>query len=167
MRNVFGAGIFLLFALSSCLDTPNFDNTPSIRFNGITKDLYFDTFQKAEVDSVIITVNFEDGDGDLGVGSDQRDTLLSWGNYRLRTFVQNTNGEFKERVLEIEQQKWFPVLKENGKPGPIKGKLDLKIGYPRARFTKPMVVKYQVQIRDRALHESNVVETDTTTVYLF
>lgn len=160
----------MLAGLASCLDSPDFDNTPSIRFNGIQPYVVqdFNSLPNiVKVDSVVITVNFEDGDGDLGVPSSQRDTSLSWGNYRLKTFVMDDKGNFKERVFNEDRQKWFPVLKEGGKPSPIKGKLDLSVLYTRARFTKPTVVKYEVQIRDRAMRESNVVETDTVTVYLF
>lgn len=57
--------------LSACYKAPKFANTPSISFNKII-------FKKGstdfETDSLILTVNFQDGDGDLGLRSQGLDT---------------------------------------------------------------------------------------------
>lgn len=173
MRNLSGTGIFLLLALSSCLDTPNFDNTPSIQFNGVRSDSYFDDFNNTNADSLTITINFEDGDGDLGLTEAQRgnatalDSLFKeWGNYELTILERQKDGTFKVRPSSEFDKLFFNDLKAGGKPGPIKGRLDLRQSLPASRFAKPTVVKFMVRIRDRAFRVSNTVETDTITVLL-
>src|SRR5688572_17534632 len=60
----------LLFGLvagaSSCFDPPEFDDIPKIDFEG----LYFGvTPDDGEMDSVVLSIKFQDGDGDLGLES--------------------------------------------------------------------------------------------------
>lgn len=178
MRKLLGVGFFLVIgvslSLTGCLDTPNFDNTPSIRYNDVDGYTIFDGFSRVKKDTVIITVDFEDGDGDIGAPLEARkDTLppdgkyQDWGDYRLRMFKKDQKGDFVELNLSVDKYKWIPVLKPDGKPGPIKGKLDLGSEYFHATGTKPTVVKFKVQIRDRALRVSNEIETDTVTVQMF
>lgn len=49
---------------SSCSLTPNFSDTPSIEFLGISRD----TFSQGAIlnDSILLSFSFRDGDGDLG-----------------------------------------------------------------------------------------------------
>ncbi len=44
MRYPFFAGLLLILGLASCIDTPNFDDTPSIQFNSIDKFTVADPF---------------------------------------------------------------------------------------------------------------------------
>ncbi len=175
MRNLFGAGIILLFALSSCIDTPNFDNTPSIQYSGsVQVKPYFDTFAQSEADSITITVSFEDGDGDLGLTIDQqRDSLTrrdpafaEWGNYELTVLERQKDGQFKVRPFSEFEKLFLYDLKSGGKPGPIKGRLDLRQSFFTSNFAKPTLVKFRVRIRDRAFRVSNTIETDTVTIRL-
>jgi hypothetical protein len=80
----------LLFAisvvsLSACFNPPEFSNSPSIEFKGIS-------FQKAPngEDSLVVSVTFQDGDGDLGFHPGQ-DNLLP--PYNQINFYANDNGE--------------------------------------------------------------------------
>ncbi|HTF18106.1 MAG TPA: hypothetical protein VK658_08550 [Chryseolinea sp.] len=64
-------GLFL-FAVSvvvtSCFDPPQFSNTPQIDFI----DLYFkEGTTNNPTDSLVVTISFRDGDGDLGLAGDQ------------------------------------------------------------------------------------------------
>ena len=172
MRYPFSAGLFLILGLASCIDTPKFEDTPSILFNSIDKFTVADPFSgpTAKKDSVVITIDFEDGDGDLGVSPDQRDTVAlnttyrDWGNYELTILKKDQNGDFQELPSSVTNKLFFPTLKRDGKAGPIKGKLDLSQTYFYSRFSRLSVVKFKVRIRDRALRASNVVETDTISV---
>lgn len=172
MRYPFFAGLFLILGLASCIDTPNFDDTPSIQFNNIDKLTVPDPFSgpNAKKDSVWITIDFEDGDGDLGVSPEERDTnalnttYKDWGNYELTILKKDDKGTFQELPSSVTNKLFFPTLKRDGKPGPIKGKLDLSQTYFYSRFAKLSVVKFKVRIRDRALRASNVIETDTISV---
>lgn len=59
--------LFLLIFLSmvACKDRPTFPNTPSIHIN----EIYFKDVNDLSLDSLIIKLQFEDGDGDLGLES--------------------------------------------------------------------------------------------------
>lgn len=171
MRYPFFAGLFLILGLASCIDTPNFDNTPSIQFNSIDTLTIYDNFSKTYADSIVITIDFEDGDGDLGISpADRSDTTKlntiykDWGNYELTILKKDDKGNFLELPSSVTNKLFFPTLKRDGKPGPIKGKLDLSQTYFYSRFAKPTTVKFRVRIRDRAFNISNTVETDTVSV---
>ncbi|GAB2778640.1 hypothetical protein GCM10027275_22580 [Rhabdobacter roseus] len=172
MRPIIYLFVCCSLLLVSCVDVPNFDDTPRIAFNNIDKFEVFDSFSQTNSDSVVITIDFEDGDGDLGLSPAERsDTNLinaiyrDWGNYEYTT-LRLVNGRFEELPSSVSGKLFFPVLKRDGKAGPIKGKLDFSVIYFQDRFTRPATVKYRVRIRDRALRVSNVIETDTITVSL-
>ncbi len=172
MRYPFFAGLFLILGLASCIDTPDFDDTPRIIFNSIDKFTVADPFSgpTAKKDSVVITIDFEDGDGDLGVSPAERDTnalntiYKDWGNYELTILKKDNKGSFQPLPSSVTSKLFFPTLKRDGKPGPIKGKLDLSQTYFYSRFSKLSVVKFKVRIRDKSLRASNVIETDTISV---
>jgi hypothetical protein len=175
MRYSFFIVLLAALALVSCVETPNFDNTPSIQFNSIDKyTVKPDPFYgpNARADSVVITIDFEDGDGDLGITQEERsDTAVlnskyrDWGNYELKV-LRLENNRFVQLPFLATQKLFFPVLKRDGKPGPIKGKLDFSQTFFYSRTARPSVLKFQVRIRDRALRASNVIETDTISVPL-
>ncbi|GHB59468.1 hypothetical protein [Persicitalea jodogahamensis] len=177
MRNLLGVGFFLVIGigltLSGCVDTPNFDNTPSIRFNSVDTLTIFDSFSQTYADSIVITVDFEDGDGDLGISPEDRSdtTKLNtiykeWGNYEITVLEKQKDGTFKVRPVSVFDKLFFDILKRDGKPGPIKGKLDFRQTLPASRFAKLTTVKFRVRIRDRAFNVSNTIETDTISVHL-
>ncbi len=66
--NLLLALVVLVF-FNSCFDAPHFPVTPEIEYNGIIfrKGLPT-TLVPTPSDTLILTVNFKDGDGDLGVG---------------------------------------------------------------------------------------------------
>ncbi len=62
---------FSMVAVSACFDPPEFSNSPKIFF----KDIKFKEVGDAgELDSLIVTLDFEDGDGDIGLSSDPADS---------------------------------------------------------------------------------------------
>ncbi len=177
MHKLLGVKLFLVIGmglvLGSCVDTPNFDNTPSIRSNDVDKFTIFDSFSKTNADSIVITVDFEDGDGDLGISpADRSDTTKlntiyrEWGNYEITVLERKKDGTFQVRPVSVFEKLFFDTLKRDGKPGPVKGKLDFRQTLPASRFAKLTTVKFRVRIRDRAFNVSNSVETDTISVYL-
>ncbi len=60
--------ISLLVLLSSCFRDPEFSDTPRIAFGGLQ---FFPIEDGA--DSLLLTINFEDGDGNLGLGRNETD----------------------------------------------------------------------------------------------
>ncbi len=177
MRKLFGVGFLLVIggslSLTGCLDTPKFDNTPSIRFNSVDTLTIFDSFSKTKADSIVITIDFEDGDGDLGISpTDRSDTTKlntlykQWGNYEITVLEKKKDGTFQVRPVSVFEKLFFDTLKRDGKAGPIKGKLDFRQTLPASRFAKLTTVKFRIRIRDRAFNVSNSVETDTISVHL-
>src|SRR5690349_6214269 len=58
---------FLAISISSCFDPPEFKNTPEITYDKIQ----FKEVEGAGTnDSLILYINFKDGDGDLGIDPD-------------------------------------------------------------------------------------------------
>jgi hypothetical protein len=153
-------------ALASCVDIPDFDDTPRIFYNSIDTQTELDTNGKKIQENITVTIDFEDGDGDLGASDAEiADSVKyrDWGNYELVTSTL-TGGKWVDQIYAIDKFKWFPDLKPDGKSGPIKGKLDLHTTAIYFNSSVPVTIKYKVRIRDRALRVSNQIETDSITV---
>lgn len=74
------AGVLALFLLS-CFDPPEYSNIPVIEFDKVT---FVDVANTSDPDSLIVTIRFKDGDGDLGLdANDPNDTLYP---FQSRTF---------------------------------------------------------------------------------
>ena len=56
--------ILIMVIISACFKAPEFANEPSISFNSI---IFKKGATDLDPDSLIVTVNFQDGDGDLGL----------------------------------------------------------------------------------------------------
>jgi hypothetical protein len=167
---LFLSGIAL--ALSSCFNEPNYADTPEIDFKGI--DRYTIAAGKgvgqSKRDSVVITVGFKDGQGDLGtsaesyrVDSARYMSNGGWGNYEIRTF-RLENKQYVELKQPINNFLIFPDLTKNKPRGAIEGRLEFSQIF---NYTTPFQIyptKFQIRIRDRALQASNVIETDTVWV---
>lgn len=177
--------LFILLAVGSagCVDIPDFSDTPKIYYNGISQETRIDSIlgipQETEV--VTLTIDFEDGDGDLGASSAEvQDTtnftksylkVPGWNleaNYELVTMTQNKDSTWTEAILPGDRFKFFPLLKTDGKSGPIKGKLDLNARFRRLNTAVPTKMKFKVRIIDRAFHISNQTpESDIVSVPLW
>ena len=70
-----------LIGLSSCFEEPELSDTPKISFNDV---LFYDA---NATDSLVIVINFEDGDGDMGLSPSQ--TFPPFHQY---SFFTNENG---------------------------------------------------------------------------
>lgn len=71
----------MLLGAAACYQAPEFPLEPEISFNDIQ---FYDTPQQ---DSLVVTLNFQDGDGDLGLGGDENDMP-----YNPFFFVENGSG---------------------------------------------------------------------------
>lgn len=79
--------------LVSCLDTNEFPDTPKIDFDNIR---YVEVGGFLETDSLIIRLNFEDGDGDLGLrADDNRDREAPFNDFSMFSYDTAT-----QRVTE-------------------------------------------------------------------
>ena len=82
--HIFGF-LFIIMGVSSCFDEPDYSNVPFI--TGIDDFYFVDVVSGA--DSLIIRVNFQDGDGDLGLSNNEIDPALAL----QFTFPPGPNGE--------------------------------------------------------------------------
>lgn len=155
--------------LSSCFNEPNYSDTPAIEFRGISPY----TLEagkgvgKQKRDSVVITIGFKDGDGNIGdniplpkVDEDRYASNGGWGNYKITTFRLENN-----KYVELKQSEnnalFVPDLTKGKPKGAIEGNLDFFQIFQYGNRFQRYPTKFQIQIRDRNLNVSNVIETDT------
>jgi hypothetical protein len=162
---------FLLFALvGSCIKEPDFSPVPSLRFNGVRQFRPLDSFQQTEKDSVVISLAFQDGDGNLGITSDEFDgktddkRFQGRSNYEVRAFRQ-TNGRFVPVEFEQPLNTYFFPLRRDGKAGPIEGTLEFSQDYLPTNSAIRDTLRFDVRIMDRDFNYSNWVETDPFIVF--
>lgn len=162
-------GLSLLF--SSCLPEPDLSTTPQIEYDGLTPFRRLPSFAGVggeERDSVVISVKFSDGDGNLGDNTLDSTILANrytdgWGNYEIKTF-QLLNGKYVELQSLDNRFLLFPRLSREGQRGAITGLLDFRQIFFYSRNYQMLPVKFQIRIRDRDLNVSNTIETDTIRV---
>lgn len=167
--------LFPVIAISSCVDIPDFKDTPVISYNGVSQFTQIDTLDAGtpaesvqRIEMVVLSMRFEDGDGDLGVNPrDLQDENLvrsryaavpNWGlpaNYEVITMTKLSNGSWNERIFSTDSLLFFPELKTDSKPGPIKGTLDFYIRNPIGNSMVQVERRYKVRIIDRKFNISN------------
>jgi hypothetical protein len=88
MKPVRSAFLFVISVVvfSACFNPPEFSNSPTIQYEGIS-------FQKAPngLDSLVVSISFKDGDGDLGLSASSQTDMES--PYHEIDFFANDNGE--------------------------------------------------------------------------
>src|SRR6478736_2722552 len=70
MKSAWGLLVVVIFAISlnSCFDAPTYPTTPEIEYKSLK---FVDVSDPSSFDSLILTVKFKDGDGDLGLATDE------------------------------------------------------------------------------------------------
>lgn len=63
--------LFILFSICSCYRKPEFSNTPGISFESVTKFTEINDGTLQQQDNIVIVVHFQDGDGNLGITSEE------------------------------------------------------------------------------------------------
>lgn len=76
----------LLMGLQSCFEPPEFPVVPRIEFDNI---IFRDAPNPADADSLILTIRFTDGDGDLGINANENQPP-----FNERTYLRFPNGRF-------------------------------------------------------------------------
>ncbi|MEY4383583.1 MAG: hypothetical protein RI995_1125 [Bacteroidota bacterium] len=173
-------GILVFSVLfTSCVQEPEYSNIPEIGFESITKinkvsDNGFG--EKTKIDSLIMRINFKDGDGDLGITDAEiksNPKYKDFKNFIVETYLQR-NGKFE--LLNLNPALGGLVnfkFKPNQKAGPIEGTIDYSSqfvyafykGYSPLFTPKNDTLKFKIQIVDNAFHQSNVVETTPVVIF--
>ncbi len=108
-----------------------------------------------------ITISYTDGDGDIGLYD--YDTVEPYKyNFYLK-FMQYVNKQLVE-VKPVDSTVNFnariPILTPSGRNKNIKGDITMTMQLYLARMAlKTDTIAFQIYIKDRALHSSNVIET--------
>ncbi len=159
---------------TSCLKEPSYSTTPEISFASIDHKRY--TINGGLVDSVHVTINFQDGDGDLGLSSTEGTsapyTPTYYGaNFYATPFVKNTqSGRFDSLktyrpTLQLKKNYLYERFDHistttDNRAAPLRGTLTRSYRFvPGSQFLPGDEVRFTVSIYDRALHRSNEIET--------
>ena len=163
--------VFTLLALASCQEMMEYPIEPKITNEGLAYVMNADSTLTGEV---ILSIGYTDGDGDLGL--DDADTVYPFGPndphyYNLIIdYLKWDGSSFVETPLlswnqltqsydTISFNARFKRLVFNDEEKPISGTID----YMMTLFN-PLspndTVKLRARIIDRALHESNAIETE-------
>ncbi len=156
--------MLVLVSLVSCKDDPEISKTPEISFGEFL--LYKNISGKDSM--IVLRINYEDGDGDLGLSSTDTLPPYNYGNsafYNLFVTYQVNNGIKWEKILNpstsdtIHYNQRFPRLNLTKKDKHITGFMDLKIPASPYPGIKPSGVRFGIVMMDRALHKSNAVSS--------
>lgn len=172
MKKRYLIGLLLLaLAVSACQKPVEYPIEPKIAYEGFTYLMNPDSTFSGEG---VISFSYTDGDGDLGL--DDADTLSPFGfndahYYNMVVdYLKCVNGEFVKTPLlswNAQTQSYdtvsfnarFKRLRDSEEPKAISGTMDYKLTVQNP-FSPNDTVKFEIRIFDRALHESNVIQTD-------
>jgi len=175
-----GSGLAL--GLSSCLKEPEYSTTPAISFNSVRVNRYTPANRGEQaIDTVRVTINYQDGDGDLGLSTDDlklapfkfRNPDSTYNkfskNFFIEIFIRNPGtSRYELRATKnltspagYDGAFPHPTTDTDTKSAPIKGTLTYKlipIGLGDV-FQPRDSVRFEIGIADRALHVSNTITT--------
>ncbi len=146
--------LFAAVLLPSCLKFEEFPIEPQIEF---------DSFEQYG-DSAKLKFHFTDGDGDIGLAPRDTfppyDTLPYYYNLFLDYYkLDNGTWELVELALPLYYR--VPVITPTGQNKALEGDMEVFLyPYPTLSGTTGDTIKYTIQLVDRALHLSNIEETD-------
>ena len=169
--------LFLALAVCSCQKPVEYPIEPKIAYEGFTYLINADSTFSGEG---IVAFSYTDGDGDLGL--DDSDTLPPFGFHDAHyynmviDYLKCVNGEFIKTPLlsphvptspadtlvlydTVTFNARFKRLRDSEEPRAISGTMEYKLTVQNP-FSPNDTVKFEIHILDRALHESNVIQTD-------
>ena len=161
----------MALATVACQKPVEYPVEPKIAYEGFTYLFNADSTFSGEG---VISFSYTDGDGDLGL--DDSDTLSPFGfndahYYNMVVdYLKCVNGEFVKTPLlswNAQTQTYdtvtfnarFKRLRDSEEPKAISGKMDYTLTVQNP-FSPNDTVKFEIRILDRALHESNVIQTE-------
>lgn len=148
MKNLFWIISAFVLIISSCADPPQYPDEPVISFISLSKNELVGQTVPAiagrDLDSLVITFGFTDGDGDIGV-ADTNNVFLA--DSRL-----NNNAGESFQISPIPQQ---------GVGNGISGEVEVLIPNISCRpnVASRDTLHYRIQIVDNSGKQSNVINT--------
>ena len=154
-KNLIGL-LFLVLAMLSCQKPVEYPIEPHIKYEGFTYLINADSTFSGEG---VISFSYTDGDGDLGLNDS--DTLPPFGLHDAHyynmvvDYLKCVNGEFVKMPLlswNVQTQTYDTISFNSGTMD-----YTLIVQNP---LSPNDTVKFEIHILDRALHESNVIQTE-------
>ena len=216
--------LFIFFGMLSCNEKPTFPTTPIIELN----EFYFKDIANLSLDSLVLKVKFEDGDGDLGLESfetappyqlldvvtsgppnfdtvrygDPNTPAYDCVNYEIIRKESSVNDSlvvtadtilvernldhfniFLDFLIKTDDgsfRVFNPALERNCAPPyhgryfvlntardirPLEGELQYSLVSGFLLLFRNDIIKIRVQIQDRSLNKSNVIETEEFRIF--
>lgn len=153
MRNATLFFSILCITFQSCISSPHFPDEPAIEFYSLSKTTMKQT--PLGSDSILITFNFTDGDGDLG------------SNGEPNIYIIDGRDGFNKPSYQI------PYIEKQGAGNGISGTISILVPNTCCIYISPAqdttacqyvpipydTLTYLISIEDRAGHVSNQIET--------
>ena len=161
----------LLIVITSCQEKTAYPIEPRITYEGLTYLMDADSLLTGEV---ILSIGYTDGDGDLGL--DDGDTLYPFGPndphyYNMivdylkwdgAAFVETPLLSWNQQAQSFDTISFnarFKRLVFNEEEAAISGTMDYTMMVYNP-LSPNDIIKFRIKIVDRALHESNTIETE-------
>ena len=148
--------IAVIAVLPSCLKVEDLPPEPRIGFKS------FEVFAN---DSASLVITFTDGDGDIGLGD--ADTMAPYDANLYVGYFELVGGTWVATDLGTEPyiQYRVPDITPTGQNPTLDGEIAIAMK-PFSLYRNPGAdtIKYDVRLKDRELHVSNVVETNMIVV---
>ena len=99
MRSIIVSALVLLIilGLDGCFTPPTYSKTPQIQLLEDRDNFYFSKGTGNGLDELVVTLKFQDGDGDLGLSTNEADPIYAQQYF----YIINSNGSFTQ-VTDIE-----------------------------------------------------------------
>lgn len=178
------ACLLLALALASCRKEPNYPDVPQISFKRIIQTSH--DADGLQIDSIFLVVGFQDGDGNLGLSSDDKSEDYSFpfekgsvyeNNFQVKLLQQvpdpNNPSEFIFQEYQFPVEGFnlsgrFPRISTDDREEPLEGEIKFGMQFTEEFFRPGEVIKFEVFIYDRETpvpNKSNVIESEPVTLF--
>lgn len=159
----------IILLISGCIDPPTYPDQPAITFKSVSRTMI------QEGDTVIFTIKFTDGNGDIGpvAGTTPIDTNLFFCKQNFdSTHIFFRDPAFNVYFLDLRDSCWShyasAYIEPKGKFDDLSGEIDIIVGgfckkFPPVTGQKD-TLNYQIFIKDRASNFSNLVKSDPVVI---
>lgn len=144
-----------IICLNSCKKQEEYPLEPILSYDTIRVLKYSNPIAGQITDSVIIDIDFTDGDGNLGVAVNANPNDSTNYNF-FYTPYQLVKGKWK-KVYDLYTK--IPNLNSSGKATPLKGKISADITDAFYLYRKRDTMRVDVYVKDNAGNKSNVVSS--------
>ncbi|WP_162052572.1 hypothetical protein [Pontibacter pamirensis] len=175
----YSAALLLLALLvSGCREEPNYPDEPAITFDRV--DQYTYTKNRITFDSLVVVVDFTDGDGNLGLRRtptgnsdpdfqppfDQSSPYFNnfFANLQIKRGSIYVPYPFPVASLNLNGR--FPRLSNDDQDETLEGEIRYTLtNFSNDIFDPRDTVRFEIYIYDRALNKSNVVYSDDVVLF--